>query len=285
MAEPTGPADRANLPLLTRITQESLDVDYEVAARRRAARGVEARPGRQRRTAAVVVGVFGLLVAIAAVQTSARAGVESASRDSLIKQVQTGRADVGDLQDRIVRLRELNVGLQDSYDEADTSADATQEKATRLAAQSGFGAVTGPGVQITVDDASSGEKVRDSDLGILVDGLWNAGAEAIAINGQRLTNRSAIRNSSTAIRVNAQPLLRPYVVSAIGDERTLQSDLMNTDSGLEFRNLADALGLEWSMDDADKLTLPAAPARLLKLRWATEGTAKGNLKQHEKETP
>ena len=52
---------------------------------------------------------------------------------------------------------------------------------------------------------------------------------------------------------------------------------MNTGSGLQFRNLADALGLEWSMDNADKLTLPAAPARLLKLRWATEGTAEGNL--------
>ena len=54
--------------------------------------------------------------------------------------------------------------------------------------------------------------VRDADLAILVDGLWNAGAEAIAINGQRLTALTPIRNAGPAIQVNSTPLVPPYVV-------------------------------------------------------------------------
>ena len=57
----------------------------------------------------------------------------------------------------------------------------------------------------------------------MVNGLWAAGAEAVAVNGQRLTALSAIRSAGDAILVDYRPLTRPYVVVAIGDPRTLQS--------------------------------------------------------------
>ena len=56
-------------------------------------------------------------------------------------------------------------------------------------------------LRITVDDAPDGDvtqQVRDSDLAILVDGLWNAGAEAISVNGKRLTNLTAFDNVGPA---------------------------------------------------------------------------------------
>ena len=55
-------------------------------------------------------------------------------------------------------------------------------------------AVHGPGLRITVSDnpdGSSDGRVRATDLRLLVNGLWQAGAEAIAINGRRLTGISA----------------------------------------------------------------------------------------------
>jgi uncharacterized protein YlxW (UPF0749 family) len=287
MPETPSPApvpDRFGTPLLTMITQQSLDEDYRHVAERRAS-GADPAAGRRLGTASVVVAVFGLLVTVAAVQNSEQADVASASRATLIANIEDRRDDVAALQDRIVRLRELNISLQDRRDEVASEAAATIARTRARAAVTGFEAVTGPGVRVTVDDAPDGSAVRDRDLRPLVDGLWNAGAEAVAVNGQRLTARTAIRNSGAAIRVNNRSLSPPYVVLAIGDPRTLQADLMETTSGLIFRDTADSLGFPWTMDNEDRLSLPAAPARLLRLRATVEGTAEQNRTKHNKETP
>jgi hypothetical protein len=59
------------------------------------------------------------------------------------------------------------------------------------------------------------------------------------------------------------PLTPPYVVRAIGDQRTLQADLLNTTHGAQFFALADQLGFVWSMDNVPELELPAARRRPL----------------------
>jgi uncharacterized protein YlxW (UPF0749 family) len=281
------PSDRFNTPLLTLITQQSLDEDYLHVAERKASEGSGPRR-RPHRTAAVVVGVFGLLVTIAALQTSARAGVEDASRATLVSQIEDGRDTVAELQGRIVRLRQLNVGLKDELDEVTAAEQAARARAQRLGGVTGFRAVTGPGVRITVDDEPSGSLdgvVKDEDLALLVDGLWGAGAEAIAINGQRLTARSAIRNSNIVIRINGRSLSPPYTVAAIGDPDTLQADLVDSTGGRAFFEIANQVGIRYEMDNMDQLSLPAAPSRLLRLRSAAEGTAEESLKQPKKETP
>jgi uncharacterized protein YlxW (UPF0749 family) len=286
--DPRPPAtvpDRIHTPLLTLITQQSLDEDYLHLAERRAAGGE--RPTRRRGlgTASVVVAVFGLLATVAAVQNSQQADVASASRASLIANIDERRADVAHLQGRIVDLRELNVALQDRLDRLTAEEKSAVTRTTRLAAVTGFGAVTGPGVRVTVDDGPGGALVTDRDLRPLVDGLWGAGAEAIAINGHRLTARSAIRNSGAAIHVNVRPLSPPYVVLAIGNPGTLQADLMETTSGLTFRSIAEYEGFPWTMDNVDDLSLPAAPARMLRLRSATEGSADHVASRDPKEAP
>ena len=101
---------------------------------------------------------------------------------------------------------------------------------TRLAAltlASGAEQVTGPGITVVLDNAPGSDgtsadgnprtdadkdegTVFSKDLQIVVNGLWEAGAEAIAVNGQRLTSRSAIRFAGEAILVNYRPLARPY---------------------------------------------------------------------------
>lgn len=286
---PTAPAppanDRVSTPLLTLITQQSLDEDYRHAAERRAADPDSRR--RPHRFAAVVVAVFGVLVTVAALQTREGQDVRTASRTTLISQIDEGRANLAELQRRIVRLRELNVGLQTQLDGVTAQQLAAETREQRLAAVTGFGPVTGPGVRITVDDNPDGTLVRDRDLRLAVNGLWKAGAEAIAVNGNRLTARSAIRNSGIAIRVNNRSLSPPYVIAAIGDEKTLQADLMQTTSGLAFRDTVEHLGFPWSMDNVDQLALPAAPPRVARLRSAVQGTAEQNQNQNQyrKEAP
>lgn len=279
-------ADRVNTPLLTLITQQSLDEDYQVVAERRAAENGGTPPRkRPARTAGIVVAAFGLLVTVAAVQNSANEGVQSASRASLIDQIDASKSDVAHLQRQIVRMRERNIALQTRLDTVTSDQQEAATRAERLAAVSGFGTVQGPGVRVTVDDSPTGELVADRDLRPLVNGLWNAGAEAISINGQRLTSRSAIRNSAEAIQVNSRPLSPPYVVQAIGDPLTLEANLMETTGGLLFRDIATTVGFPWDMDTVNELSLPAAPVRLLRLRHVAEDTGEQTLNEQKMEAP
>ena len=279
---------RVTLPLLTLITQQSLDEDYLHVAERRAS-GDAPLPtrGKPRRIAAVVVVVFGVMVATAAVQTSRNASVDDASRETLISQITGKRQAVSRMQDRMVELREGNVVLGNELTRVTRSEQSAVGRLRRLEAGTGFVAVTGPGVRITVDDAPEGDatqKVKDEDLALLVDGLWNAGAEAISINGQRLTVLSGIRNANVAINVNGNPLAPPYTVLAIGDTRTLQANLLDSTHGAEFRQLAAGLGFVYELHNEDSVTLPAAPAKLLHLRSVKAGTAADrNRKAHVNE--
>jgi uncharacterized protein YlxW (UPF0749 family) len=266
-------ADRARTPLLNLITQESLDQDYQHVAEKKRLEAPDGTPpsGRPRWVAATVVMAFGLLVAVAAVQTSNASDVVSASRQELLGQIKARGDEAAGLQEDLVRQRARNIRLQEEYDAVAADERAASNRVERLAAQTGFGPVSGPGLEITVDDAPSGEAVRDEDLSLLVNGLWEAGAEAIAINGKRLTARSAIRNSGEAINIHGAPLSPPYVVAAIGDDKTLQADLLDTTTGLRFFNLADALGFRVVQNVRD-LDLPAAPQRQLDDLVAETGT-------------
>jgi uncharacterized protein YlxW (UPF0749 family) len=287
---PTVP-DRARTPLLTLITQESLDEDYQhVAEQRAAARGrqgvgndrVDGSGRRGHWVAAAVVAAFGMLVTIAAVQTSEGSGVADANRESLLHQIDQRRDQSAELQGQILRLRERNVGLQDSLDDATEAERTTANRVDRLSAQAGYGPVSGPGIVFTVDDAPNGEAVRAEDLALLTNGLWEAGAEAIAINGRRVASRSALSNSGAAINLNGAPMSPPYVVSAIGDNKTLQANLLDTSTGLAFSNGADALGFRVTTEQADDLDLPAVTLR--QPLFAVKGTAEENRRPDGKET-
>jgi uncharacterized protein YlxW (UPF0749 family) len=263
MAEtPTETRPEHTMPLLALITQRSLDADYEhVAARRRATGDQAPRHPLPRRTAAIVLVVFGLLVTVAAVQTSRNAGVDNASRADLIDQVKLRRQSLADLQRELARAESRDLALRSRLTTLSTSEQAAQSRLTRLGVRTGFRAVRGPGIQATVanpPDAAGPALTRDSDLALLTDALWAAGAEAISVNGERLTVLSAFRNVGFTVLVNSQPLSPPYVFSVIGDPDTLPADLLSSSIGGQWYSLKDSLGLRFDVKDGGTMTLPAA---------------------------
>jgi uncharacterized protein YlxW (UPF0749 family) len=211
--------------------------------------------------------VFGLLVALAAVQTSRNAPEANASRDSLIEQVQARRANVANLQDRLDRLRASTTDLRATLASQSADQQALAARIERLEVRTGFSAVTGPGVRITVDDAPDGDatqQVRDSDLATLVDGLWNAGAEAISVNDKRLTNLTAFDNVGPAIHIGITPLVPPYTILVIGNPDTLAADLLDSTFGQRWYSLKDSLGFRYDIEPEESLSLPAARPRRLR---------------------
>jgi uncharacterized protein YlxW (UPF0749 family) len=263
MVETTDPRPEHTMPLLDVITQRSLDADYEHVAARRRASGAEETPRHPlpRRTAAVVLLVFGLLVTVAAVQTSRNASVNDASRASLIEQVNLRRASLADLQRELSREQGRGLTLRSRLTTISTSERALQARLQRLEGRTGFGAVRGPGIEATVanaPDAGGTELIRDSDLALLTDALWAAGAEAISVNGERLTVLSAFRNVGVGVLVNSHPLTPPYTFSVVGDPDTLPANLLSSSVGGQWYALKDSLGLRFDVKDGGTMTLPAA---------------------------
>lgn len=98
--------------------------------------------------------------------------------------------------------------------------------------------VEGEGITLTIanpmsvsgDNADSslarenGSQVRvvtDSDLQTLVSLLWQAGAEAVAINGYRLGVQTSIRTAGSTILIGVNSVQSPYKIEAIGDSGNL----------------------------------------------------------------
>lgn len=270
VAEPTLPG-RVTMPLLALVTEEALDQDYLHAARRREDVGrVAVPPHTSHRGAAVVVAVFGLLVALAAVQTARNSDAHEASLQALADRIDARKAEVAELRDKAESLRSQDAELQNGSAAVRAALATATSELTTLQVSTGFVAVRGPGLRFTVSDSPDGQpdgRVRASDLRRLVNGLWDAGAEAVAINGRRLTAISAIVQVNISVQVNRGPLSPPYVVSAIGDTSLGPLFDLST-SGLQFQGLADQFGFRVDRQNESELLLPAAPESQLRLRYA-----------------
>jgi uncharacterized protein YlxW (UPF0749 family) len=98
----------------------------------------------------------------------------------------------------------------------------------------GLSEVSGPGLRITLADsaaetASGGSEtvylIHDSDLLMVINELRGAGAEALALNGQRLVATSEVRCAGAVVSVNNVRTAAPFVITAIGDPQTLYGAL------------------------------------------------------------
>jgi len=255
--------------LLTRIAEQALDDDYALVAARRSTD--PPLSAASRRTTPVVfaasVAVLAVLLTIAALQTRDAAGQAAEDRVALIERIEQEQAELEGSQQGIDDLAAEIERLQIVSQQTNQEATALETRLRTLAATTGAAPVTGPGIRITITEPPQGSpstsQLQDSDLQRLANGLWQAGAEAVAVNGQRLTSRSAIRTAEQAITVNYRSLSSPYVVTAIGDPATLPARLLETPAGQHFADLASIAGIGFQVDPADTLSLPGLPAPLL----------------------
>ena len=260
MADETRPP-QVTMGLLDYITAHSMDEDYAHVSQRERAPDDSQQP-RAGLAALVILGLFGLLVATAAVQHSQTETVSESGRSEIITQIKARSAQVDSRRARIVDMRDEIATLETQFLETTTQGRALSNRLSTLGVRTGSAAVTGPGVRAVVDDApdaiSAQQQVLDKDLQKLVNALWESGAEAIAINGQRLTNLTAIRHAGSAITVNFRSLSRPYVVSAIGNPDAMPARFVETQGGSAWLDLEAAYGLQFDMTSEESLTLPAA---------------------------
>jgi uncharacterized protein YlxW (UPF0749 family) len=221
----------------------------------------------------VTLVALGFLLAVASRQTLAAEPSRSKARAGLVSQIKQREAENAALAARAERLRAEVTRQRD----AALSQSAVAEL-RELEAATGLGRVRGDGLVVRVADAPSdkdavtgaGEtnlgRVLDRDLQDIANALWSAGAEAIAINGQRLTATSTIRAAGEAILVDFKPVVGPYEVSAIGP-RQLERRFRESAAARLLRSVSEEYGMSFDFREVDDLTLPAATEP--QLRFAT----------------
>ena len=105
-------------------------------------------------------------------------------------------------------------------------------------------AVHGPGIVIAAQSSADGSdagRITDRDLQVLVNGLWYAGAEAVAVNDNRVGSLTSIRTAGDAITVNFRSISSPYTVIALGDTDTLRTRFAQNPAGRLLGEPAQAL--------------------------------------------
>ena len=110
--------------------------------------------------------------------------------------------------------------------------------------------VQGQGVIITINKVESEDvpAISAIDLQLIVNSLKNAGAEAISINNERIINTTDIVDiADLYIKINAQRILAPYEIKAIGDQTYLESGLLGNGGIVdELRSVGEDIKIEKS---------------------------------------
>jgi uncharacterized protein YlxW (UPF0749 family) len=229
----------------------------------------EAAPPDNRYTRALTL-LFALLlgfaVAVSVLDLREDASAEDGPRALLEQEVRDTRGEAEQLEERRAVLEEEIAEAQGVVlGESDAGAAARLEDFERAGA--GL-ALTGPGIVLTLEDsaplpASPGvdegtvNRVTDGDLQIAVNGLWAAGAEAIAVNGQRVGAGTAIRTAGSAILVDFRPLSPPYRLTALGDPAQLRRALEESATGEYLQEISSRFGIRRTWEDGEELVVPA----------------------------
>jgi len=253
---------------LTELFRNPLDPGYAAAARRRQ-RGQAPTGWRLvtvRAVSLVTLVALGFLLAVAYRQTMAAEPSRSQVRAGLVEQIKQQQAESDELARKADELRQQVARQRDAALPGGRAA-----RLRELEAATGLGRVRGDGVVVRVADAETqtdavtGEggvnlgRVLDRDLQEIANGLWSAGAEAVAINGQRLTATSPIRAAGDAILVGFRPIMGPYEVAAIGPKE-MERRFQDSAAARLMRAVAAEYGMSFEVRAVDDLTLPGVGA-------------------------
>jgi uncharacterized protein YlxW (UPF0749 family) len=192
------------------------------------------------------VGLGALLVIQLRTQSAVRQMARSESWEfavvDLIESNARLREQVESLQGELAELEDVEGGgivLQSLVNEVN-----------HLRIANGLVEVSGEGVDVTV----SGQ-VSVLDLCDLINELRNAGAEALAVNGQRIVAWSAISTDGRDVTVDGRPVQQPYHLKAIGDVLALERALVRPGGLVELLAQAND-GVSIAVSRQDKITLP-----------------------------
>lgn len=240
--------------------------DLPEGASEDAARPATKGRGRLRGVGVTVVCVLaGLLFGTSA--SLARTSPPPSAPLDLVSLITTRDEQVSVLGERVEELRAEVDRLQA---EADNSAARMDSRAAdSMAAGVGLAAVSGPALQVTLDDAGysldslpEGYSVDDvvvhqQDLQAVINALWAGGAEAIMVQDQRIVSTSSVQCVGSTLYLQGRVYSPPYTVTAVGDVASMQAALDADHTVDIYRQWASVIGLGYAVTQVPSAELPA----------------------------
>ncbi|MCZ3386364.1 MAG: DUF881 domain-containing protein [Actinomycetia bacterium] len=264
----------ASLSLLRRLVDDALDPGYQEATDRGDSEGAN---WRHSIAIGLAIALTATLATAVVIQVRVGAPDEGRTRAELTDRVQLATASVEAIDSQLDDLNRDADELRETA-LAGTGPDrALADEVARLQAEVGVAEVEGPGVRVVMDDGppapvgSAGPdlaRVLDTDIQLVVNGLFAAGAAAVAVNGQRITALSPIRSAGDAVLVGFRPLTPPYTISAVGSE-SLATDFESGNARSVLGNLEATYGIDVSVVAEENLGVPGSGD--LQVSYVTKG--------------
>jgi uncharacterized protein YlxW (UPF0749 family) len=227
------------------------------------------RPSAWTALVPVVALAAGLLFATSgrtAQGTDLRAG-EVTQLSELIAQRETAIArqtsQLADLQQQVERLTDQAATRDGAVAAAKSTGDAG-------ALSAGLVSLTGPGVVITLDDAPARPDgslpvnarpddlvIHQSDVQAVVNAVWAAASDGVAVMDQRLIATSAVRCVGNTLLLQGRTYSPPFVVTAIGDAAAIHAQLDVSPQVAVFQQAVEDFGLTFSVRERPEVTVPA----------------------------
>jgi uncharacterized protein YlxW (UPF0749 family) len=180
------------------------------------------------------------------------------------------------LQRQVERLTEQAATRNGDVAAAQAAGDAGEVSAALVP-------LTGPGMVITLDDAPQRPDgalpvnarpddlvIHQSDVQAVVNAVWAAAADGVAIMDQRLIATSAVRCVGNTLLLQGRPYSPPFLIAAIGDVDAVRRQLAASPEVAVLQQAVDDFGLTFEVRPVPQVTLPAYDGPLA-LEYAAAG--------------
>jgi uncharacterized protein YlxW (UPF0749 family) len=231
---------------------------------------------------------LGFLIAAQLNSQVPRTSYTSQERAPLVQTALGLQGQQDQLKQNLLDLRTQIQGVEDRGPGSDAAVRQVNDELAKARISAGLIALHGTGLVIQLEDSTESvppggnqpdHRVTAADVRTVVEELWLAGAEAVAVNGERVTGSSAILDIGGSVLVNSAYLAPPYQVAAIGST-DLYTTMSSAPSFVDFvRARAGSSGIRISFAQPSDVTVPAY-AGAVNLRYgrpaeATPGTPPG----------
>lgn len=178
------------------------------------------------------------------------------------------RDDTDRLEGRQRELASLTRDVEQLTSSSDDIGVAEQQaRSETLEAPTGLSEVAGPGLRVTLDDAPRDQEVLGLDMNALVvhqqdiqayvNALWEGGAQAITLQGQRIIATTAIKCVGSTVVLDGVPYVPPYEIEAVGDPVLLQQAVDASPAASLYAQYAERYRLGLQIETVDRAIAPA----------------------------
>ncbi len=210
--------------------------------------------------------LFGLLVTLQWRTQAERSELSVRYNTPLIDAASALQKEQNELKTQLAQLRARLDEIQRNASSQSGAAKELQVQLDELKANAGLTPESGDGVVVQLDDARNvSVSTRDIDRSIchatdltdIINTAWKGGAQAIAVNDERLVNSSSVYCVGSTIMVNGTLMSPPFNIAAIGPQNSLLGAYDDPNQLQDIKQRRDVQGLGFHVSRASAIHVPA----------------------------